>query len=285
MSALSLDASHPPLRDLWRTMVLPYFAVENRRTEKIVFKSKGIYLEVIPGEGEGVPTIHDLDFLIVIVSMLNEQDNRYGQMHRCLEFSPAAVLRNMRRHTSGSDYQRLARTIRRLRTATIITNVFDELGDGWQRPFGWVSDYKVPITHLGLESDSFGTTHADGNRKWSVTISENLIQSISTKTELLAIHPRYFDLRSGIERALYRIARKSVGDKQGQWRWTVHSLHKICALKSPIHKFRYKLKLIEQTQCLPEYDLNFAVGSGDNLIVFTRNLEKPLRPKMGFIDQ
>jgi plasmid replication initiation protein len=80
---------------------------------------------------------------------------------------------------------------------------------------------------------------------------------------LLTLHPDYFALAGGLERAIYRIARKHAGDQAGGWTCRVSVLHDKTGSESPLKQFNYLLKRIVAANDLPEYDLTF-VNAADN---------------------
>src|SRR4051812_570883 len=91
----------------------------------------------------------------------------------------------------------------------------------------------------------------------SLTLSDWLYQGIVTEGGVLAIHSDYFRLTGGLERYLYRIARKHGGKQPEGWRCTVKVLHAKTDSDSPAKKFAFMLRKVVQANELPEYNLSW----------------------------
>lgn len=243
----------PSLRDLREAMVLPLLTLQKRCMEPIEYagriKGRKYYIRVLPAYGMSIPTIWDWDILIACISWLNAASEQGAEISNIISFKPYQLLKLIGRHTSASDYRRLANAIRRLRTATVITNA--DLGKGFvvEQAFSWITDYELPQKFTDFPSDVFGEVQPDESKPWQITISPWLLDVINSKKDILAVHPLYFKLKSGIDRQIYRIARKSANASKNYWDWKIDTLHKICCLKSPISKLRRKLK--DRSQCPP----------------------------------
>ena len=97
----------------------------------------------------------------------------------------------------------------------------------------------------------------------SLTLSNWVYEGVIKDRSLLTLHPDYFALAGGVERAIYRIARKHAGDQPGGWTCRVSVLHDKTGSESPLKQFNYLLKRIVTAKDLPEYDLSF-VNTADN---------------------
>ena len=97
----------------------------------------------------------------------------------------------------------------------------------------------------------------------SLTLSNWVYEGVIKDRSLLTLHPDYFALAGGVERAIYRIARKHAGDQPGGWTCRVSVLHDKTGSESPLKQFNYLLKRIVTANDLPEYDLSF-VNTADN---------------------
>ena len=115
---------------------------------------------------------------------------------------------------AGKDYRELAKSIRRLRMTTVITNIRDDDEAGEERPFSWLSDYRIPkkYTRMHLTPDA-PDGEPDPARPWEIELPPWLYNAILRRRDILAVHPDYFQLTGGLERWLYRLARKAVPDK------------------------------------------------------------------------
>jgi plasmid replication initiation protein len=85
------------------------------------------------------------------------------------------------------------------------------------------------------------------------------------------MHPDYFQLSGGLERAIYRIARKHAGDQDDGWTCRVSLLHEKTGSDSEPKEFARMLRRIVEVNDLPEYDVAFTtVGDGSAGVRFIR---------------
>ena len=72
---------------------------------------------------------------------------------------------------------------------------------------------------------------------------------------MLTIDRAYFDLTGGLERWLYRLARKHGGRQEGGWSFDLKHLHAKSGSLSPLKHFAYDLREIVRRERLPGYRL------------------------------
>jgi plasmid replication initiation protein len=75
---------------------------------------------------------------------------------------------------------------------------------------------------------------------------------------LLTMHPDYFLLSGGLERALYRIARKHAGNQRGGWTCRVEVLRDKTGSDSKPKEFNRMLRKIIEANQLPDYAVEMA---------------------------
>jgi plasmid replication initiation protein len=253
----TVRALDPPWRDQRDAMAFPFLSLQKSRTRPIEFAQGEVRIEVHAPARFGLATIWDWDLIIFAASHLNAAIERGGRVAPRIEFVPYDALRQLRRGTSGRGYRQLAEAVRRLRSTTIITNLRGEDGAGEERPFSWIADYMIPKRY----SPGTGLTPAapDGEpdpcRGWEIELPPWLFHAIIRQRDLLAVHPSYFDLTGGIERWLYRIARKTVPDHAQTPAITfgMSKLHMLSATTRPRRQFAFDLRRIAGVQPLPEY--------------------------------
>jgi plasmid replication initiation protein len=249
----------PPWRDQREAMAFPFLSLQKRRTRPIEFSHGGAYIEVHAPAKFGLATVWDWDLLIYAASHLNAAIERGAQVSPRVQFVPYDCLRQLRRGTSGRHYHELAMAVRRLRATTIITNIRSDDGAGEERPFSWLEDYMIPKRY----SPGAGITPAapdgepDPSRPWEIKLPEWLFRAIVRQRDLLAVHPAYFALTGGIERWLYRIARKAVPDHADPpaITFSLAKFHLLSGTTRPARQFAFDLRRIAEAQPLPEYRL------------------------------
>ena len=63
----------------------------------------------------------------------------------------------------------------------------------------------------------------------------------------------YFLLTGGIERWLYRVARKHAGHQEGGWQFTMRQLHEKSGSSSRLSDFAIDVRKVVEADSLPEY--------------------------------
>jgi plasmid replication initiation protein len=85
------------------------------------------------------------------------------------------------------------------------------------------------------------------------------------------MHPDYFQLSGGLERALYRIARKHAGDQEEGWTCRVSLLHEKSGSDSAPKEFARMLRKVIEADDLPEYSLSLTTtGDKSPAVYFVR---------------
>ena len=86
---------------------------------------------------------------------------------------------------------------------------------------------------------------------------------------VLAIHTDYFLLTGGIERWLYRIARKHCGNNASGWSFTLHKLYEKYPPGREFRFFKRDIKAVVKSDCLPEYHTYWETTSGVDWVHFS----------------
>ena len=284
LDMLTVSAFEPPLRDNRDVMEFPFLSLQKKRVEPITFKNHKVSVEVHAPAKFGIATIWDWDLIIFAASHLNEAVENGGTPAPRIRFAPHDALRQMQRGTSGRHYRELAQAIRRLRMTTVITNIRFDDGAGEERPFSWLSDYAIPKKYaLSAMTPEQPDGEPDPSRPWEIELPPWLYKAVLRQREILAVHPDYFNLPGGIERWLYRLARKDVPDKADIPAIGFHmdTLFERSGLTGRLRKFRAKLEEIAEKQILPEYDIVISRDKRHEMVTLVRNRLKPRRLPRG----
>lgn len=238
-----------PLRDQRETMERPFFSLSKRkRLKPIEYTSPDgdtwVKVEAVPAYG--MATIWDADVLIWAASTLTEMKQRgVNDLPRTLHFHPYDLLKAIQRDVGGDQYKRLKEALERLKSTIISTNIRSD-NKTRRAMFGWLDHWEAQA-----DKDTGET------KNMSLTLSHWVYDGIVTKGGILAIHPDYFRLTGGVERCLYRIARKHAGAQSGGWTCTVATLYEKTGSDSPIKEFTRMLRKAVQADELPEYHLSW----------------------------
>lgn len=276
------DLVDPPLRDNRDAMEHPFMSLQKRRTKPIIYTNDKVRIEVHAPEKFGIATIWDWDIIIGIASQINDAIENGHPTSARVSFAPYNLLRTIGRGTGGKDYRELAAGIRRLRMTTVLTNIRAEDGAGVERPFSWLSDYTIPTRYTAALEPDDDHAEADPTRPWTIELPSWLYIAITRRRDILAVHPGYFALTSGIARALYRLARKSVPDSEpGVWNYRIETLHLRLGVSSPQRDFARAVRAIAEAGSLPEYTLYVERRGKHEVVTFAKDRSKPPRPRRG----
>jgi plasmid replication initiation protein len=241
----SADLLEFPLKIDQASMECPIFSLSTKQDNKLwrwVSSDGKKSVEVAPGF-YGRATIFDKDIIIFCTSQLVAGANSGQKTNRVVRFTARDLLTATQRGTCGHSYLRLRDAFNRLAGTQITTNI--QTGKiRAVRGFGIIDSWQIVEKSPG------------DNRMIAIELklSDWLFNSINAK-EILTINSNYFGLRKPLERRLYEIARKHVG-QQSDWEIGVELLRAKCGSTiERIRQFRGALQKIIDDDTLPDYRL------------------------------
>ncbi|MDF2116178.1 replication initiator protein A [Roseiarcaceae bacterium H3SJ34-1] len=235
------DASPRDQRDL---MERPFFSLaKTRRTAPILYETGGVRVEVYAVPEHGMATIWDADVLIWAASQIVEAEDLGFKTSRFLRFTPYQLLTSIGRQTGARDYKLLKGALARLQSTVIRTTIRN--GEHWRRhQFSWINEWEECTTRDGrVEGMEF-------------VLPDWFYRGVIDRSLVLAIDPAYFRLTGGIERWLYRVARKHAGRQPKGWLFEVAHLHEKSGSLAKLPDFAFDLRRIATRQPLPGYRLH-----------------------------
>ncbi|MEB0083899.1 replication initiator protein A [Glaciimonas sp. Gout2] len=253
------------LKDDTATMEAPLFSLSTKPdmdTWSWISPDKKKWLEVTPSS-IGRATIHDKDLLIYltsqVVAAMNDAARCSAKMpSRCIRFTLHDFLIATGRDTAGKSYASVKSTIDRLSGTRLKTNI--EMGNiDWRTSFRLIE----PTDHV-IEMDINGIKRT---KSIEITLSEWLYRALERK-KILTITPHYFMLRKPLEKRLYEIARKHVGE-QSEWFIKEDNLRAKTGSKANIREFRRMLNAIIDDDNIPDYRMATRRSEkGENMVRF-----------------
>ena len=201
-----------------------------------------------------------------------------------IRFVPYDCLRQLGRSTGGKDYRELAKAIRRLTATLVITNIRSDDQSGEEGGFHWLTGFKIPkkYTRAHMTPDA-PDGEPDPARPWEVELPPWLYNAILRRKDILAVHPDYFQLTGGLERWLYRLARKAVPDKAEvpAIPFRMDTLYERSGVIEPQRNFARRIRKMAGSQPLPEYGLRIDRDGKNELVTLYRDRAKPPRVPRG----
>jgi len=259
------EASPRDQRDL---MERPFFSLaKTPRTRPILYKAADVEVQVLGLPEHGLATIWDADVLIWAASQIVAAENNGFATSRFFRFTPYHLLRAIGRPTGNRQYLLLKAALARLQSTVIATTIRN--GPHWRRrQFSWINEWEEMTTRAGrVEGMEF-------------VLPEWFYASVIDRSLVLAIDPAYFRLTGGIERWLYRVARKHAGSQPKGWTFEVAHLHAKSGSLARPSDFALDIRRIAERQRLPGYRLQIERENGRELLVM-----RPAKASTGTVDK
>lgn len=241
-------------RDQRDLMERPFFSLsKTKRTTPILYATGDVRVEVFGMPEHGMATIWDADVLIWAASQIVEAENLGLTTSRFLRFTPYQLLTGIGRQTGARDYALLRAALARLQSTVVATTIRN--GQNWRRhQFSWITEWEICASRKGRAAGV------------EIVIPEWLYRGVTDRSLVLAIDPAYFRLTGGIERWLYRVARKHAGHQPQGWLFEIAHLHEKSGSLARVSDFALDLRRIVGRQSLPGYRLAIRREGRRNLL-------------------
>lgn len=253
-----------PLRDDREMMSAPMVSLSKRPPTRLEWTGPSGQHVVITGseDGGGIATIWDFDILIWAVSQLNAQLEMGQTPGPTVTFRPYDLLKAIGRSTSGKDYQAFKASIDRLRTTRVRTTIRRRHKDRYE-DFSLLADFSLE--------------EANGKPMGAqMTLPRWIHRAVVDSREVLAISPLYFELSRGLDRFLYRLARRHAGNQADGWAFSFWELHRRTGTPMRFSDFARQLRLAVERDALPEYTMKIESGAQGPLLRFVFRKEPRL---------
>jgi plasmid replication initiation protein len=265
-----------------------------------VFAEKnGAFVKVFPVDKDiGVATIWDADIIIYLISMLLDEKEKFEKTgvginpidRREFKIQAYDVLKFCNRSVGRKSYLNLFKAIERLSNTKYVTNIiYDDLNakgglertidqnlkaqmlndiempDLKEREFSWIvskdADYHQSKSRVG--------TVTKVPYMYEVMLHSRFVRSVVGSTSVLKINADFFKITGGIERWLYRVARKHEGtDKENQMGiiWTIDHLYARSMSTSTLAKFKFRIKQLAKADTLLDYKITTFKKKGKDYV-------------------
>jgi plasmid replication initiation protein len=244
-------------------MSAPLVSLSKRKRTLIEWQGpSGQTVTVSAAEKYGIATIWDYDVILWAVSQINQAVDAGLETSPRIFFHPYDALKATGRDTGGKGYKELKAALDRLRAT----------GVAYESPALKGKRRKKGAFNL-LSAFEFEET-AEGKAKGAwLELPLWLYQAVTQDRDVLAISPRYFELSSGLDRFLYRLARRHVG-KQAGWAFTFRDIHTRSGSSQSYGDFARDLRKAITRNALPEYGLAEVEGANGPTLSMYRDATK-----------
>ncbi len=212
------------------SMEHPIFSLSKKPDMKTRrYENGDSWAEVRPG-AKGLATVFDRDILIYCISQLMAALNDGRPISKTLRLRAHDLLIATNRDSSGRGYLQLKESFERLQGTQIATNIITGGKDVW--------DLFSLVDRARIVRES-----RDGRmQEVEVVLSDWVFQAVEAQ-EVLTLDRRYFQLAKPLERRLYELARKHVG-QQANFKIGLEKLRNKSGSQSTIKEFRRLLQSI-----------------------------------------
>lgn len=213
--------------------------------------------------GIGMATIWDADVLIWAGSQVVAALDRGMVPGRRLRFTPYQLLPAIGRPPGQRQYALLKAALQRLQSTLVRTSIRQETGMR-RRQFSWLDEWSELIGPGGRV------------RGMEIVLADWAWQGVLDRSLALAIDPAYFHLTGGLERWLYRVARKHAGRQRAGWAFDVTHLHAKSGSLMRQADFTLALRRIAARQPLPGYALAMVRRDDGTWLLRLRAVDRPV---------
>lgn len=221
-------------KDSTEMMERPFFSLSKKRRLKPIHHSTEdgkLFIEVTANPTYGMATIWDADILIWCISrIMKMKEERRNDISGVIQTTPHEILTGIARGTGGQDYLELDKAIDRLRNTQVQTNI--RSGRKKYIKFMYLGDTEGE----GAEAGNLRET-----RSLTLRVPPWLLEGI-LDGNVLTLDREYFLLKGGLERAIYRIARKHAGSQPDGWKCRVETLQRKTGSEGAPKKFAFRVR-------------------------------------------
>jgi len=278
------ELANLPIKDDVASMEVPMFSLgKNPDYDIREYRRGNRYLRVFPS-AVGAATMQDKDLLLYIASHYTETFNRQNDesaraaVPRTVEIDTTRFLQDTARGDGSGSYERILDMLRRLDGTRYETNI-PSAGFVSTEGFGAIEGYKVlsetksTVMKLNKATGLREPTEVTRVISFRVTLSEWMYNGLRN-FQVLTLDPGYYRLSGGIERRLYEIARKHVGD-QALFVIDIDLLAQKVGTRAPRYKFRDELRAQIEADRLPDYRIALdPKAKPDDVVFYTRDGNK-----------
>jgi len=234
------------------SMEHPIFSLSKKPDLKVRRYENGArWVEIRPSI-KGLATVFDRDILIYCISQLMAALNDGRPVAQILRLRAHDLLVATNRDTSGRGYLQMREALERLQGTQIATNI----ETGGKETF----DVFSLINRARVVRET-----RDGRmQEIEIELSDWVFQAVAAQ-EVLTLDRRYFQLAKPLERRLYELARKHVGQQAG-FRIGLDKLRVKCGSQSTLKEFRRLLQTIVDDDTEHDYLPGYSIAIDGDMV-------------------
>lgn len=257
------------------SLEFPFFSLSKKKDTKDFkleytnSKGKKILIE-IRATSKGRATIWDKEILIYIIGKLMSvtQTEKY-KISRTVRIDVKNMLKETYRSTGGDSYLRLIDTLDRLKESTIKTNLKsdDLIGCESIGSFSFISEYLI------VKRDYKKKKGKEIERAITLDVTlPHWIMLIVDECEVLTLNSDYFKLKGGIEKRMYEIGKKHLGNQRKPFSIKYENLYLKLGSLNGIKPLFKQLNTLSKVMSLP--DIYFVCDDKKGVVTFDHKMYK-----------
>ena len=250
-----------PLRDVIDLMEFPFVALSKDRINPLVYESEDKTQKVVISghRGHFIASIYDWDIILVFAGKIQEILNNGSDVpSRKITIPRHELLKALHREGGKKQQKDLEKSLARLQLTGINTTINNKDGR-YVEGFGFIERWRYADRKSDREIKVI-----------QITLSEWLYDLCCAQGSLLKPNSLYFDITSGLQKFLYRTARKHVGQNRDGWEFSLEKLYEKSGSEGNIRKFKSKLKAAVIENGLPDYFMKWIDRNGKISIKFKK---------------
>ena len=249
------------------SMEHPIFSLSKKPDMKTRrYENGASWAEVRPG-AKGLATVFDRDILIYCISQLMAAVNDSRPVSRTLRLRAHDLLIATNRDTSGRGYLQLREALERLQGTQIATNIIT----GGRETFDLFS--LIDRARIVRESREGRMQEVE------IVLSDWVFQAVEAH-EVLTLDRQYFQLAKPLERRLYELARKHVG-QQVSFKIGLEKLRAKCGAQSTLKEFRRLLQTIIDADQLHDHMPGYGFSLDGDMVEMRTKSKLPSSTQRG----
>ncbi len=249
------------LRDVIDLMEFPFVALSKDRINPLIYESEDKTQKVVISghRGHFIASIYDWDIILIVAGKIQEILNNGSDVpSRKITIPRHELLKALHRERGRKQQKDLEKSLARLQLTGINTTINNQDGR-YVEGFGFIENWRYAERKSDRETKII-----------QITLSEWLYELCCAQGSLLKSNSLYFDITSGLQKFLYRTARKHAGKNRDGWEFSLEKLHEKSGSEGNVRKFKSKLKAIVIENSLPDYSMKWIDRNGKIFVEFKK---------------
>lgn len=252
-------------RDVADIMEFPFLALSKNRTNPIIYESSDKTQKVVISghRGHFLASIYDWDILLVVAGKLQETLNKSEIPSHTVFIPRHELLKALHKQDGKKERKDLEKSLQRLQLSGIETTVNNK-DFRHKAGFGFINSWGYKERKNDRET-----------RIIEITLSPWLYELCCAKGSLLKPNREYFEITSGLQKFLYRTARKHAGKNKDGWWFSIESLYEKSGSEREFKKFKSDVKAIvlgaKPRDKIPDYSMKLLESKGVHGVLFKKS--------------